>query len=116
MSFVNRKTIIPLLLILILLFIIKNIVNSIIELRQNSLIVTSLQENQAEEQKRGEFLKEQLFYVKTDDFIQNQARDKLGMVQPGEHIIIVPEATNPNKKPPVTDNISNWQKWWRLFF
>lgn len=111
------KRIIPFILILILLLIIKNIVESIANLQQNSRIVQQLKNREEDEKKRQKFLTEELYYVKTDEFVEGQAREKLGMVKPGEHIILAPQTSsnsaNDNKN---DENIPNWEKWKRLFF
>jgi cell division protein FtsB len=116
MSFVNIKTIALLITMLILLFIIKNIVSSIISLRQNSHIVTTLQEQEQEGKQRKQFLEQRLYFVNTTQFIENQAREKLGLVKPGEHIVLAPPPISHEEKVAIVDTTPNWQKWWKLFF
>jgi cell division protein FtsB len=101
---------------LILILVIKNIVSSIISLRQNSHIVTTLQEQEQAEKQRKQFLEQRLYFVNTTQFIENQAREKLGLVKPGEHIVLAPPPTTPEKSVVVIDTTPNWQKWWKLFF
>ena len=116
MSFVNIKTAILIVIILGLLLTIKNIVGSILTLRQNSRIVTTLSQQKQDEEQKKEFLKEQLYFINTPQFIENQAREKLGMVKPGEHIVLAPPPIAPTQKVVIVDNSPNWQKWLRLFF
>ena len=68
-----------------------------------------------EQQKRKIFLEEQLKYAQTNEFIEAQARRKLGLVRTGEHIIFAsqPATTNHVIK---QDLRPNWKKWWDLFF
>lgn len=115
MRFVNIKTIILVIFILVLLVVIRNIVFSMLSLRQNSEIVTMLRNQEISEKQRQEFLKQQLHYAKTQEFIENEARDKLGMVKEGEHIILEPARPKPL---PIdkTDTTPSWQKWLTLFF
>jgi cell division protein FtsB len=116
MRFVNTKTIILLIIIFVLLLVIKNIVASIVSLRQNSQIVTTLKQQENTEKEKKRFLQEQLYYVNTPQFIENEAREKLGMVKPGEHIVLAPPpapATSPSNP---TNFTPNWKKWWNLFF
>ncbi len=115
MRFVNTKTLILLGIIVVLLLLIKNIVASIISLRQNSHIVTTLKQQEKEELQKREFLKQQLYYSTTQVFIEEQAREKLGMIKPGEHVILIPPKIE-SKKTIVIDNTSNWEKWWKIFF
>lgn len=116
MRFVNTKTIIPLIIIVVLLLVIKNIAGSIISLRQNSKIVTQLQEAEIAEKKKKKFLEQQLYYVNTSQFIENEAREKLGMVKPGEHIVLAPPSAEEKIETPTANYSPNWVKWWKLFF
>ena len=115
MRFVNTKTLILLGLMVVLLLLIKNIVASIISLRQNSHIVTTLKQQEKEELQKREFLKQQLYYSNTQTFIEEQAREKLGMIKPGEHVVLTPPR-NDTKKIFVIDSTPNWEKWWKVFF
>lgn len=116
MRFVNTKTFILLGIIIILLLLIKNIVSSILSLRQNSHIVTSLRQQEVAEKQKREFLKQQLYFSNTPEFIENQAREKLGMVKPGEYVVLAPPPKIEEKKPVALDTSPNWKKWWNLFF
>lgn len=57
-------------------------------------------------------------YLKTDSFIEQEARLKLGYKKPGEHLVVIPEEelvvddeeTDENKE------LSNPAKWWAYFF
>ncbi len=116
MRFVNTKTVILVIVTIALLLIIKNIVGSILTLRQNSHIVTTLRGKEREEQQKRQFLKQQLYFVNTPQFVENEAREKLGMVKPGEHIVLAPPPTENKPTKPTIDNTPNWEKWWKLFF
>lgn len=116
MRFVNTKTVILVIVTIALLLIIKNIVGSILTLRQNSRIVTTLKGKEREEQQKRQFLKQQLYFVNTPQFVENEAREKLGMVKPGEHIVLAPPPTEDKPTKPTIDTAPNWEKWWKLFF
>lgn len=116
MRFVNTKTVILLIIIVVLLLIIKNIVASIITLRQNSQIVTGLRQQEIAEKEKNRFLKQQLNHVTTSQFIEQTAREKLGMVKPGEHIVLAPPPINEHENPAPVEYEPNWKKWWKLFF
>lgn len=70
---------------------------------------------------KNEELKKQLEYVKSETFLEKEAREKLGLAKPGETVLILPEnleealGINP---PSISENqrLSNWERWWRLFF
>jgi cell division protein FtsB len=56
--------------------------------------------------------------VDTPEFIEREARTKLGMGKPGETVLIMPE--NGNIQEPVErlpdDYLPNWERWVKLFF
>lgn len=58
-------------------------------------------------------------YYQSEEFIEEQARNKLNLVREGETIVILP----PNveeligwKEEEKPQEVPNWKKWWRLFF
>ena len=116
MRVVNTKTIILTFIALSLLLIIRNIIGSILTLRQNSRIVTTLKAKEQEGKQKKQFLKQQLYFVNTQQFVENEAREKLGMVKPGEHIVLAPPQIDKKSVEIQIDNSPNWEQWWRLFF
>lgn len=78
--------------------------------RQRERVGKLLQENNR--------LQSQLTYVRTEEFIEKQAREKLNLVKPDETVVVVPESVlraatasaSPTPPPP------NWEQWMRLFF
>lgn len=84
-------------------------------LRQNSHIVTTLQQQEDAEKQKNQFLKQELYFVNTSQFIEQEAREKLGMVKPGEHIVLAPPQQTEIKTVAI-DTTPNWKKWWNLFF
>ncbi len=114
MRFVNIKSLLLIGIVLVLLWVIKNISTSILTLRQNSHIVTDLKQQEEAEKRKKQLLKQQLYFVNTPQFIENEAREKLGMVKPGEHIVLTPPRESRQKI--VLDTTPNWKKWWNLFF
>lgn len=110
------KRIIPFFLLLILLFLLKNVVVSIHQNLTNESPASKLDSQLLEEKKKSQFLQQRLFYVTKDEFIENEARTKLGMVKEGERIIIAPTIPPENQQPTRIDLRPNWKKWWDLFF
>lgn len=58
--------------------------------RENEAKIEQLQEEQEAQEKRTEELKEFKKYVETDEYVEEIARDKLGLVHEGE-IVFEPE-------------------------
>jgi len=70
-----------------------------------------------------------LSYVKTDAFVEQEAREKLNLAGEGESLVLMPEADNINassspeqvalavndsEEPPVQS--TNLERWWQYFF
>ena len=65
-------------------------------------------------------LEKEYEYVKSPEFIEQEARNRLGLAREGEQVVLLPE----KKESGISNqesgegkaNIPNWKKWWRLFF
>lgn len=67
----------------------------------------------------NEKLKRELEYKKSDEFIEGEIRNKLGLVKEGEVIVIVPKEVEDQGKfsfAEASEDKPNWQKWRELFF
>lgn len=84
--------------------------------KKSGSALSKLEEKLALEKKKNLYLKEKLFYVKTDQFVQDQAKNKLGMLKNGEYFVIAPTATPLNSPVQTLNTEPNWRKWWKLFF
>ncbi len=58
-------------------------------------------------------LKQRLAEVQTPEFVEKEAREKLGYGKDGEIIVIVPQIEPENRE--VEEQQENWQKWWNLY-
>ncbi len=69
----------------------------------------------------NEELQKNLEIVKSEEFIEKQLRDKLGMAKEGEIVVILPDAEEVKKFAPRIDEEEevlpdpNWKKWIHLF-
>jgi cell division protein FtsB len=107
------KRLVFLFTIVILLLIIKNIVGSIFSLSDKTRIVYDLEQELARQKEQNSFLKARLSYVKSSEFVEKQARDKLGMTKPGELLVIgTVQKSKEQKTPPKP--LPNWKKWAEL--
>lgn len=64
-------------------------------------------------------LKELKQYYQSEEFVEEQARNKLNLSREGETIVILPPNVEElvgwqEKEKP--QEIPNWKRWWRLFF
>lgn len=89
-------------------------------LKAGERLKTATDELSSLAQKNNE-LKKQLTQVQTPDFIEQQARDKLGLGKGNETIVVIPDdklksvlgATEEQKQ---DIKLPNWQGWLRLFW
>ncbi len=110
------KSLLPVLIIIFLLIIIKNGISATFNSINNKNSKESLENTLNQEQTKNQYLKEKLFYVKTNKFVEEEARDKLGMLKDGEYFVIAPTSTPLDQRKIVIDDRPNWEKWWELFF
>ncbi len=72
-------------------------------------------------------LKDELTYSESPLFIEQEARNRLGLAREGEAVILLPKSQIPSTKSlprrqagqtneEKEEVIPNWKKWWRLFF
>jgi len=70
------------------------------------------------EKERQELLEKRQYY-QSDEFVEEEARNKLGMARPDETVVILPpnvsQVLGRSENVPVSE-IPNWQRWWKLFF
>ena len=99
------------------IMIINNLVHSIYNLSQKKNLVTETQEELKKEQDRNARLTDQLTQVKREDFVEEEARNKLFMVQPGETIVVLPTPTQEEGNSTETvKNLPIWKQWLQTFF
>jgi hypothetical protein len=70
-------------------------------------------------EKEQQKLLEKRQYYQSEEFIEEEARNKLGLSRPGETIVILPPNVGEilgQKEGIPEKEIPNWQKWWKLFF
>ncbi|MCL4419044.1 septum formation initiator family protein [Patescibacteria group bacterium] len=103
-------------IIIISIFIINSLARSIYDLWKKQDLIVRAKQDLDKEKEENQKLKSQLSLVGNEQFIEEEARNKLFLVKPGEQEVIVPQDLlnkNSQKKP---DNAPNWKKWWNLFF
>jgi len=61
-------------------------------------------------------LKKELEEVKTERYVEEVARDKLGMGRKGETIVVLPEIEYEEVERKRGRKLENWEKWYRVFF
>ncbi|SRR5258708_23127426 len=106
------------LIIAICLYIIKGLATSIYTLWQKQdLIVQAQKELEMQKDKHNQ-LQKQLSYSQTQQFIEEEARDKLFMGKPNEQTVILPTdfLTKQPKTKTIINSSPNLKKWLELFY
>lgn len=90
--------------------------------------VSALQEEADKIQRENETLTEKIRYFDSNDFREQEAKEKLGMKKAGEEVVVIKSwqedgqemsstGAGMNLSPEQIDEQSpNYEKWWRLFF
>ncbi|KKS77867.1 MAG: Cell division protein FtsL [Candidatus Woesebacteria bacterium GW2011_GWB1_43_14] len=72
--------------------------------------------------KKNRDLADQIKFVRSEDYIEKQARDKLGLAKEGEIVVVLPDSETLRKLSPRIEReleneipLQNWQKWLKLF-
>lgn len=104
-------------IVIVLLLIINSLVRSIFDLTTKRDLLTKAQKELEVEKVKNQKLKAELTFVKTEQFIEETAHNKLFLVKPGEQQVLISKdlilkTQDQNKK----ENLPNWQKWFNLFF
>lgn len=68
-----------------------------------------------QEEERNQALKKRLAEVDNPEFIEREAREKLGYAKEGETILILPQQNEVDSSQLTVDSRPNWRKWWDLY-
>lgn len=101
--------------VIVLLLIINSLVHSIYDVWSKQDLLKQAQKELTKEEEKNQKLKAELSYVQTQKFIEQEARNKLFLVKPGEQQVLIPIKSMENSKKQ-EKQISNWRMWWQLFF
>lgn len=109
-----------LIITIVSLLLVVSLSRSIMSLWEKYDIVWERQQELDREKERNVQLKTELEQVQRPEFIEREAREKLGMVKEGETVVLLPKSqisnSNDQTREENEEKIPNWKKWWRLFF
>ncbi len=111
-----KSRLFKLLVLVASLLVIVTLSRSVYDLWQRRDIVSQRARELARQEAENQRLKQQLSEAQTLEFIERQAREKLGLVKPGEVVVLVPKTEVGSEDQTTTKPLPNWQKWWKLFF
>ena len=113
------KRIIFFTLIGIAIFSMVRSVESVVSLWQKREIILETQRGVKKEQEENKKLKQELQAISQPIYVEQEARNKLFMVKPGEKVVFIPGDTVASysaQGPLLPEKLSNWEAWWHLFF
>ena len=104
--------------VLISIFLVVNSTKKILMFRNTSQKVGDFETRLKQLRQENSELKQELEYKKSNEFVEGEIRNKLGLVKEGEVVFVIPkkdegQTTNDERQ---EDQAPNWQKWWNLFF
>lgn len=91
---------------------------SIYDLWRKQDLVISYQKQLAKQKNENQILKQKLSVTNDPKFLEEQARDNLFLVKPGEQGVIIPKEllVGSSSAKPIEEEIATWKKWWNLLF
>lgn len=114
------KKIFYIIIVIIGVYLIINLGSNITNLWQRQEEVGMTRQELETLKKENKDLKAQSEYFQTPEFLEREAREKLGLVRPGEKQVIIEEGllkATEEAKPQESQNFwRNWEKWLKLFF
>lgn len=111
-----KRKLLLLTVIVLMVVIDVNLVREIVRLARSQRRLSEAESRVLSLQKENEVLKDQSRTVASDRFIEKEAREKLGLVWPGEVVVYLPEKEKKAVATSPPDDRPNWQKWWGTFF
>jgi len=106
-------------IIVVFAIIINNLAHSTFELWQKKDLLIRAQQELNKEKKEQQALRSKLAQVKKQQFVEEEARNKLFLGKKGEQVVFIPtqqSQASPSAKEKSIDMRPNWRKWWDTFF
>jgi cell division protein FtsB len=101
---------------LILISLIVNFSRKVVNLWRAGKLVEEKKSELIRLKTENQSLRKELERVESPRFIEQAAREKLGLGKEGEVAVIMPPETGLEKTPKNLEKpVPNWEKWWRLF-
>jgi len=81
--------------------------------------IKSLQEEKQRLEKNNQQLRQKKRYYQSPEFIEREAREKLGLTKKNDLVLIIPTPPDLSALQPKGESYNYsppWQQWWQLFF
>lgn len=105
---------------IVAVFVVYNLLSQILDALKSGERLSTEADSLYKLEAKNKELKKKLARIKSLEFIEKEARNKLGLGKQGETVIIIPDekikeilqASNSAKEA----RLPNWLGWWRVFF
>jgi cell division protein FtsB len=110
------------LLIFIFLLMAVSLIRNILRVVESNKRIEKVQDRVEKLKKENEELEEKLAVTKSEEFIEKQLRDKLGLAKEGEIVIVLPDEKILETLAPGLEEEAetlpdpNWKKWLKMFY
>lgn len=117
----NKKRVLRLLTLGLGIYLIVSLVQQIVCLWRAEEGIKMAQKKAEEARRENEELIGELKHVQSDEFVEQESRDKLGLGREGEMIVVLPqgllekEAEKVKKDKEEPEKVPNWQQWKEVF-
>lgn len=107
--------------IVLFLVLLTSLINSLKRIKEGQNIVNKNKIKLEKIKEENKLLENQVEIVQSDEYLERQFRDKLGLAKEGEIVLVLPEAEIVKKLSPQIPEENeakpkpNWQKWLELF-
>ena len=114
----KKRNLILVIVLIIGFFLAYNSFNKIMTFRENAKTVENAQERLDRLKKENEALKAEFEYKKSNEFAEEEIRNKLGLAKEDEVVLILPNEEDSSQLTVHSSQSSkpNWVKWRKLFF
>ncbi|HEX6977230.1 MAG TPA: septum formation initiator family protein [Patescibacteria group bacterium] len=118
----NIRLITNILIIVVIILLSLSLLGSIKKILNANQKLTEAKNKIEAAQKEQEELKKKVAEAKSQEFIEKEARNKLGLAKAGEIIVVLPDAQTLKLLAPTPEKEENflpdpnWKKWAKLFF
>lgn len=114
-SILNLRKIVFVGVLIFFLVVASNILRNITSLWQRQYVIDQAKNERARVKEENSSLKSQLEYVSKPGFVEEEARNKLFYVKPGEQIVLIEKQEKASEEVEIV-RLSPWKEWIALFF
>src|SRR3972149_10908182 len=118
----NIKLVTRLIIVFVIILLSLSLVGSITRILNANEKVTVAKNKILAAQKEQKDLQKKVAEAKSPEFIEQEARNKLGLAKKGEIVVVLPDPQTlkllapPHEKEEEFLPLPNWKKWMKLFF